>query len=165
MSRNRDNNDSQAGNMATVAAVAAAGALVVGVMSALGSLWAEDSRQTEGPSRHANEPTIRESSTDVQNRANSSQAVYQRKRPTNEVKNEEELVAWLRREQMVNGGDVISESEELCCKICLDRRISHVLQCGHTLCRQCAVNIVASPGRLCPFDRNPVIAPPTKLYM
>jgi len=56
-------------------------------------------------------------------------------------------------------------SDELTCKICEHRKITHALPCGHTMCGDCAMKVCSSSIKLCPFDRSPIEGVPKKIYL
>ena len=161
--RNGRNLD-QVGVVATVAAAAAVGALVVGAVSALGNFFAEE------PQMETSSSTRRDSSSRrMAGSSSSSRSGYRCEEKDEDSAKPDVLELWLQKEAVAMVKDrswaTPAESEGLTCKICFDRRISYVLECGHTLCRQCAVNIVEHHARLCPFDRTKVTKPPQKLFV
>ena len=78
----------------------------------------------------------------------------------------DELENWLSQNEAASKPRVIEEtpiSSDMLCKICFEEKVSHVLQCGHTICQACAVRCLKiSP--LCPFDRSRLTQAPRKLY-
>jgi len=75
-----------------------------------------------------------------------------------------DIDAWLAAQKGRLCSEVVSETSDLACKICFVHKISHVLECGHTVCQECAVTMLKST-RTCPFDRQVLTRAPQKMFV
>jgi len=155
MSDDRDGGKRDSGFLALIAVAATAGAIIAGIATAASAYWSEPP-VVEEPVR----------STAERRRTGSSSArmaTSEEERTSREVR---DLEAWMAnyRPGRESDEDLALVPEGLRCKICEHKQITHVLECGHTLCQGCAVNILSNSGD-CPFDRKMIRRVPQKLYL
>jgi hypothetical protein len=147
MSNNHDNNHSkreeQPNVLTVLAAAATVGAIAVGLLGAVGSYFSEQ----EEPVRAGI------------NSSSSCTRSNRRYRSTSD-----ELDDWLAHNSCPSPETDVECPQALQCKICESRQISHVLGCGHTLCKDCADSLIKTIRR-CPFDRDMISRAPQKMYM
>jgi hypothetical protein len=152
---NRKDDEQQPSVLSFIAAGATAVAVIVGVVGAVGAFLTEREPVTTG----GNATTEGSAYVNRNNEFGSSRSSSSR------TSNAAELQQWIRMSAAnLDTAEEENVPEALLCKICEARQITHVLCCGHTLCKLCAVSVLKNT-RTCPFDRATITSPPQKLYM
>jgi hypothetical protein len=151
MSGNHDNNkrEEQPNVLTVLAAAATVGAIAVGLLGAVGSYFSEQEEPVRASAGSAGGSSSSRGSFTGPKRSYRSSS--------------EELDDWLfQNSRPTPEGDDVPQG--LQCKICESRQITHVLGCGHTLCKDCAAALIRT-SRRCPFDRETIAKAPQIMYM